>query len=271
MKKLRKILKNESGAAEIIEAAIVYPVVIVAVFTLVYFGMFILQTITVQTYAQKIALLAAREVGRPGYIAMLTKNGTGSVTQNSAELALQDYSQSVNQLNEQGQRSNISISIPTDSKEVRARAYRFWSQQPLKATTNYQAPETLRKMMEDMVDKNSFLVGRGSATAKIECTNHFITQYVTVTVTQPVMSNGLMEFFNIKTPEVEARAMAAATDIDEFVRNTNFVTDTLEMLARKLNIDIDSVKSKLDLAMQKIGLKDGSGGVIDDPEDNQKH
>ena len=264
MKKLRRFLQNESGAAEMVEAAIVYPIVIIAVFTLVYIGLFILQTVTVQTYAQKIALLAAREVGRPGYISLISQDET--VTTSAVELALQDYGQSVNATNDKGQRTNITINIPTNAREVRARAYRFWMPDPLSAGYEYNPKSRLGQLMQDMVEKNSFLIGRHSATVEIKCDNKFITQYVTVSVTQPVVSGGLMEFFGVKTPEVKARAMSSATDIDEFVRTTNFVTDTLEMLARKLNIDVDAVKSKLDQAMQKIGLKDSNGGVVNDPE-----
>ena len=267
MKKLRGFVKNESGAAEMVEAAIVYPIVIIAVFTLVYFGLFILQTVTVQTYAQKIALLAAREVGRPGYISLISQDE--AVTTSSVELALKNFGESVNAKEKKGNPTNIVINIPTNAREVRARAYRFWMPDPLNAGSNYNPKSRLGKLMEDMVEKNSFLAGRQKAQVEIKCDNKFVTQYVTVSVTQPVVSGGLMEFFGVKTPEIKARAMSSATDIDEFVRTTNFVTDTLEMLARKLNIDVDAVKSKLDQAMQKIGLKDSNGGVVNDPESKQ--
>ncbi|MCQ2408760.1 MAG: hypothetical protein MJ065_09590 [Oscillospiraceae bacterium] len=250
MKKLRRFLKNENGAAEIVEAAIVYPIVIISIFTLVYIGLFILQTVTVQTYAQKIALLAAREVGRPGYVDLINKQD--AVTSGAVELALQDYSKSVTAGENYG---GLLLTIPKDSRVVRARAYRFWGKDPLQGTTEYDPKSKLGRMLQELVDKNSFLVGRRQAQVEITCENKFITQTIQVTVTQPLVSSGFMEFFGLKTPELKARALCAATDIDEFVRNTNFVTDTLEMLARKLNIDVDKVKSKLDDAMTKIGLK----------------
>ena len=80
-KKVHCLLKDES-AAELIEAAIIYPVVILFLFFLIYIGLYIMQNMTVAAYSEKVAMLAAREVAHPGYLDMFV--GGSDVFSNSA-------------------------------------------------------------------------------------------------------------------------------------------------------------------------------------------
>ena len=64
----------------------------------------------------------------------------------------------------------------------------------------------------------------------------------------------MLKAFDIDTPTVKVTATAAANDTDEFIRNTDFAADALEMLAKKLHIDVDSIKEKVEKAKEKLGL-----------------
>ena len=57
-----------------VEAAIIYPIVFLCLFFLIYMGLYILQYMSVSAYAQKVALLASREIAYPGYIDMVDKD-----------------------------------------------------------------------------------------------------------------------------------------------------------------------------------------------------
>ena len=89
---MRRFWKDERGAAELIEASLLYPIIFICIGLLLYFGLFILQTISVQNYARKTALLAAREVAYPGYINMITDEAMKS---SAVELQLNDYDKSI--------------------------------------------------------------------------------------------------------------------------------------------------------------------------------
>lgn len=238
MKKWIRLIKKEDGA-ELIEAAIVYPVVFLCVGFLFYVGIYILQYMTVMSYTQKVAVLAAREISRPGYIAMVKKPedtlGTASV-----EMQIEDYTKSI---------TTASLSLPTSAKGINARAYRFWSPKPIG-----DAGSSYAKVLQAMVDNNSIMKSEKSAKVEIDSSNYVVAQYVDVTVTQKVVDFGMLEAFGIKTPTIKVTAKAAATDIDEFVRNTDLVVDTLDTLAKKLGIDVSKIKDKISEAKKKLGM-----------------
>lgn len=50
-------------------------------------------------------------------------------------------------------------------------------------------------------------------------------------------------------------ASATVADSDELVRNADFVVDTIDSLGKKFGIDIADMRSKVESALAKIGLK----------------
>ena len=246
VKKIMKALRREDGAAQLIEAAIIYPVVFICIGFLLYLGLFILQYITVSAYAQKVALLAAREIAYPGYIGLVSSSD--SYSSSSVELDLQDYSKDLSAA-ENGTAGSV-ITISKDAKTVKARAYRYWLPDPLKG---YEGE--FLKILKNMIDKNSILLGRNSAEVSVTSKNMIVATYVYVNVSQPLMENSLLNAVGIKTPTVKVSVMSSANDTDEFIRTTDFVCDALEMLAKKLHIDVDKIKEKVEKAKEVIGLK----------------
>lgn len=240
MRKLLRLLKKEDGA-ELIETVIIYPIVFLCIGFLLYLGVYILQYVTVGSYAQKVAVLAARELSHPGYISMVTDPEKSYAT-GSVEMDLEDYSEK--------NAADKYINLEADPKKVHARAYRFWSRNPIgKAGSEYAA------VLTALVDNKSILKSESSAEVEITSSNYIVAQYVDVTVKQKLVNFGILEAFGVDTPVIEVSAKAAATDVDEFVRNTDLVVDTLDSLAKKLGIDISKIKEKIDAAKEKLGMK----------------
>lgn len=253
MNALRRFLKNEDGAAEMIEATLLYPIVFICIGLLFYIGLFILQYITVCNYARKTAMLSAREVAYPGYITMITDE---TLQSSAAEIQLNDYDKSVTaeenkvQTGENEDDKSFAIHLSFSPGEVQARAYRYWSSDPLKGG-NVNA---YRESLEKMIQKNSILGGKESAEVSIVGKNYFIAQYVEVTAKQPLFDFALLRAFNIETPEIRAHAVASVNDTDEFIRNTDLAFDALEMIAKKLHIDVDGIRKKIEDVKNKLGL-----------------
>ncbi|MCQ2417722.1 MAG: hypothetical protein MJ071_07920 [Oscillospiraceae bacterium] len=249
MKKWKRYLRNEKGA-ELIEAVLIYPVVFLCIGLLLYLGIYILQYMTVSAYAQKMAFLAAREISHPGYIEMITDNeaayGTAAV-----EMADVDVTQEKNDNNE----LQIAwVNIPTQTKKAIDTAYRFWKPDPISDTKG-----EYEKILKSLVDKNSLMKSKDNTKVTITSKNYVVAQYVIVEAEQDLIDFSLLKAFGVETPKVKVQAMASATDIDEFIRNTDLVFDALKVLAKKLGIKADKLKSVLDKARDMLGIKGEEG------------
>ena len=242
-----------------IEAAIIYPFVLLVIGGLLYMGVFIFQYITVAAYAQKVALLAAREVALPGYIRMISQD---AVTTSAVEIDLNKYSEKLTSADNSA--NGAIITIPLKAKMANARAYRYLRKDPLEATwreanmpddeDKYKAKDVLSEIMNRLVNENSIMLGQRDAKITITCNNVVVAQYVTVTVHQDLVNNQLMTALGFENPAIDISATAAANDTDEFIRNTDFVCDALQMIAKKLNIDTKKVYTKFNEIKHTMGL-----------------
>lgn len=258
MKRKNHFLRREDGA-ELIEAALIYPFVLLILGALLYMGVFILQYVTVAAYAQKVALLAAREVALPGYIKMISQD---TVETSAVEIALDDYSQKLT--SDANSVNGPIIKIPLKAKMANARAYRYLRSDPLEPTliernmpddeNKYKAKDTLTEIMDRLINENSIMLGRQDAEITITGDNVIVAQYVTVDIRQDLMNNQLMTALGVENPYVHVTAMASANDTDEFIRNTDFVCDALQMIAKKLNIDTKKVYDKFEQVKEKLQL-----------------
>lgn len=230
-KKISGFMKDERGVAITIEAAIIYPVVFLFLAFLIYVGLYIMQNMTVASYAEKVAMLAAREVACPGYIDMFADN-----VFNTAAV--------------EGDTSNgaIKVSLQVDSTKVDTKPYRYWSSDPLGAQE-----KTFRGILTKMVKDNSIL-GAGEVKAKIKCDNCILTQYIDVEVSQELMHFAVLDFFGVESPTIKCAAKASVGDTDEFIRNVDLAGDALEAIAEKCGIDITKVKEKVIDIKNKFGL-----------------
>ncbi|HAG14852.1 MAG TPA: hypothetical protein DCG49_13480 [Ruminococcus sp.] len=243
MKKYKKrvgMLRSESGAAEFVEAAFIYPVVFLCLGFLIYVGLYVLQYTSAAAYAQKVGLLAAREIAYPGYIDLVS-NSVYNTGATEADLPAEAETS-----------DNIfggTVHINFDPNFSESRAYRYWSSNPLSGHE-----EAFQTILSDMVAENSIIGAEGDVTTEISAANYFVVQYVTVKLTQPLLSFALLDYFGIDAPGVSVTVKASANDTDEFIRTTDFAVDALETLAQKLGLDVAAIKQKLNEARTTLGL-----------------
>lgn len=250
MRKIRKWLRNEDGASTLIEATIIYPIVFMSLFLLVYAGLYILQTMTLSSYAQKVAMLAAREVAYPGYLKLSDTN----VYKSAAVEA--DYGEDFRILNTTISGAKVKIKCTFDTGSVKTDAYRYWKSDPLSDS----AKETLCGILvgdgrTKGLATSQTLIGTGAVNARVTCDNNIVSQNVEVTLEQELVDFSVLHYFGLEVPKAKAVAKATVSDSDELVRNTDFIVDTLEVLADKLGIDVSKIRDTIDGALEKIGLK----------------
>ena len=238
MKHIKNFIKEEKAAAQMIEAAIIYPIVFLIIFLMIYMGLYILQTITVGAYAQKIAMLASREVSSPGYYSLLSK---------------ENYSNAAIELDTKGNDINAIVDTSKMAKKMTEFpvVYRYWGGENALTEKSYY-----ENILKTMIKDNSVIATDASSEVRvnISCENYLLVQYVNVTVEQDLMHLDLLDFFGIENPKITATAKATVSDTDELIRNTDFVVDAVDALASKLGIDTTKLKSEVDGVLKKLGL-----------------
>lgn len=245
-KELRRFMKSEDGA-ELIEATLIYPFVFLCLAFLLYMGIYMMQYMTVQAYAEKIAMFAARDLASPGYITMIAGSKQNEVFGTSATEVNLDVKKNDSG---QGTMQDGYANINFDPKKIDFKVYRYWNfDDPLEENTK----NTLNNMLTNLVSSNSMVCSRGVQT-KISCKNYFLVQYVNVSVTQELENFELFEFFGIDNPTVKVHAKCAVNDVDEFIRTTDFAVDSLEMMAGKLGVDVEGLKAKIIKAKNDLHL-----------------
>ncbi len=241
MERMKKFLKEEKAAAQMVEAAVIYPIVFLIIVLMIYMGLYILQAITVGAYAQKIAMLASREISTPGYYTLISDKTKYSSS--AIELDTED----INAIIDVSKLSNEMTRFPV--------VYRYWQIGDDKILTD-TTKDYYQSILNTMVAKNSVLVPQngGTLNVKVSCKNNVLSQLVTVEVEQELMHFGLLDFFGIKSPTVSATAVATVSDTDELIRNTDFAVDAMEALASKLGIDTSKLKSTVNDVLKKLKL-----------------
>lgn len=235
MIKVKDFIRKEDGAAELIEAVIIYPVVFLCIAFMLYVGLYILQNITLQTYARKTAMLAAREIVCPGYIDMFAKEEYKAYSDASVE--------GVENLVEY-------ININKDPRNTDIRPYRYmFSSDPISGHT-----DGLETILKNMVENNSIIGAKKDVSVEVKSKNYFVVQYVDVSVEQELFDFPVLEYFGIENPKISAKVEASANDTDEFIRNVDFVADTLEYFAKKLGIDVKGIRDKIEEVKKKFKL-----------------
>lgn len=243
MKFIKKLFHNEDGAYSLIQATIIYPVVFLFIFFVIYIGLYILHMITLASYAQKIAVLTAREVSSPGYSTILSADKYSSSAV-EADLGKTEEGKSP---------FDGKVNIDNKVENIKTRAYRYWYS-PLddKSKKYYEG------VLTTLVKNNSILNGDALNNVKVEidCDNYFITQFINVSIEQKLMEFGVLTFFGIESPSVKVSATTPVSDTDEIVRNTDFAVDAVEVLADKLGIDTSKMKEAVNKGISIIGLNE---------------
>lgn len=230
MKRLRGILADDSGAVQVIEASLIFPIVFLVVGFLIYLGSYTLQRISMYNHAQKIAVITSRELSFPGYEVL------GAEKSSNADFNWTEGTKP--------SKANI------ESIMNQRRPYRYLiSEKP--------RSEEMQKALTDMVNRVSY-ISKSDVSCKVSSKKKIMNTYIVVEVTKPVKMPVVMELLGIKDVlDINVKATAIVTDTSEFIRNVDTAYDlTNEIFERfGFNDKIESCMSKINGALEKLGVK----------------
>lgn len=209
-------MKKEKGAV-MVEAVIVFPIVLLTVFTLIYLGLFKLQEMAMLYQVQRVAHQGAHVLASPGYQEL------GDYTKKQI-----DFESSPADVNEYYKAAHRDLLVLY--REITG--YGAWtSEGELQAFMNTVAESTLILAGGAYVDK-TVSIDRGLFATRIlaEVTFSFPTP-------------GVMQFFGYSdTLAYRQAATAVAMDPASFVRMVDLAGDALTIVSEKLGIAGDLQK-----------------------------
>ena len=222
-----KFLKDEKGAVAVIEAALVYPVVIFTVVTLIYMGMYIYDASLLNDRARIAAETAAKTVTFTGYEEL------GDVY------------------------STLELD-PKSPAPDRTHVDKYYSESsPYRYFVNGKADDRFAAKVCDYASDGLF---RGTGvTCTVDVNRRLFDREVVVTVEKSVSLPGILRLSGVKTGgKMTATASAVTSDPAEFVRNTDLVMEAATVIGNKtgINSKLSGVRDRISEVLGK--LKAGS-------------
>lgn len=238
---LKEKLKNENGAAQIIEMTLIFPLVLLVMAFLIYVASFMMETVSVYYYSQQVAVAACRQIAYPGYEYLYQGTGiTSNVDFNMADGAVPG-----------------KAVIEAMMKEHDP--YRYWGNNFLEQSETASLEGSLHKLVS-----NSSLVVSGEVDCDITTENNLLNQAVKVHVTKKIHVPNIVTYFGINdVVTIDITATAVANDPAEFIRNTDMVFDLASNIwenfkfgdkNQSMSERVAYFKQKLTDARAKLGL-----------------
>ena len=215
-----RILKDERGAAPIVEAALVYPIVIIVVVFMIYYGMYVYESSVIHDMAGTTAVMASKSVSFPGY-----------------EYLGESYVY--------GDHSDEGEITPDRVKKAyeTMKPYRYI----FKNEINDRFSDSLIEKSEDMLLK----------TEDIQCSITSQRHKVTVKLEKKVTMPQLFEFIGLNDSyRIKATSTALISDPAEFVRNTDITANLLGFLSQKLKAGekFSQFREKIDSVLKNLNI-----------------
>lgn len=223
------MLIDDSGAAQIVEASLIFPIVFLVVGFLIYLGSYTLQRVSMYNHAQKIAVITSREISFPGYEQL------GAEESSSADFNWVEG------------RKPSKGDIDEIMKE--RKPYRYLIPSKPQASR-------LEMALTDMVNGVSY-ISKSDVQCSVRSEKKIMNTYIVVEITKQVDTPIIMEMLGIKDVlDINVSATAIVTDTSDFIRNVDTVYDlTNEVFDRfGLNDKIESCMDKVTGALKKLGV-----------------
>lgn len=237
-----KFKKDNTGAAQVIEMTLIFPLVLFVMGFLIYMGSYVMQSVTIYNDAQRIAVAASREAAMPGYENLYEGAGVTS----KADFNWPD-------------KSAPAIDV-INALMNEHDPYRYWGSGFLDESEK----NTLEANLERLVADNSFLAS-SNVDCNITTTNNILNQQVQVRVVKYISTPRLMQTLGLTDNiSIDVTATAVVGDPAEFIRNTNMVFDLADYMFKNLKIGKDKqpisekiaiYKQKFSDARAKLGLE----------------
>lgn len=231
MKVVNKI-KEEKGAATIVEASIVFPIVFLIVCFLFFMGYYQLEKATIQMRADRIADICARVIAQPGY--KYYEENTDFSTKSIDFEKLPSFDEA-------------------DLKRIYADMdpYRYWG-------TGSQSISTITDKLQEAMSAKAYMnVEDSFRTMKIVPEKKGLSNRVRVVVSTRIEFPGFFKVIGLpQEVKNEFTSIAYVSDVSEFMRNTDIVFDLATYLDERCHIsdNINDVINKMKKQFEFLGV-----------------
>ncbi len=219
-KYIRNFSRNERGAVSVIEAAIIYPVVILTVAVMLYIGIYIYETALLKDKAENTAVQAAKSISFAGY----------------NELSEGEYNTS----------DNISFSLINSAYEDN-KPYRY-----------IVKGKVSDKFSKDAADYASgLIISSDSVNCDIEVKRHLLNREVKVTINKNIAMPQMFSLLEMNAEYgIHVCASALTSDPAEFIRNTDFTVNTVTYLSERFHINekLQPLREKITELLRRLGI-----------------
>lgn len=204
-------MKKENGAI-MVEAVIVFPIVLLTVFALIYLGLFKLQEMAMLYQVQRVAHQGAHVLANPGYQAL-------------------------------GEYREKQIDFPSDPEDVNAYYEASHENLPVlyRELAGYGAWTSqgeLQGFMDTVAESTLILAGGTYADNTVTIKRSLFATQIMAEVTFSFPTPGVMQYFGYPDSlSYKQSASAVAMDPANFVRTVDLAGDALTFVSKKLGID----------------------------------
>lgn len=217
---LRNFFRDERGAVSVIEAALIYPVVILTVAVTLYIGIYIYETALLKDKAEITAVQAAKSISFAGYDEL-----TGEKDSISDELL-------PGQVN----------SAYEDNKPYRYIVKGEVSGQFSKNASDYAS---------------GLIISSDSVECDIEIKRHLLNREVNVTIRKNISMPQLFSILGMNSQYgIHVSASALTADPAEFIRNTDFTVNTVTYLTERFHVTekLAPMREKITGLLRRFGI-----------------
>ncbi len=231
---LKEFNKNDTGAVQVIEMTLIFPLVLMVMGFLIYMASYVLQGVTIYNDAQRIAVAASREAGIPGYSELYLGGGVTA----KADFSWSDDFSAINT-------GNVISVLMTHH-----RPYRYWGNGFLETSKKTELESNLESLV-----KNSSLLASTNVDCTITPINNILNQQIQVRVIKYISTPKLLQALGLSDNiSIDITATAVVGDPAEFIRNTDMVFDLTEYMFENLKIGTDqhTLSQKMAIYKQKF-------------------
>ncbi len=209
-------MKEEKGAL-MVEASIVFPIVLLTVFTLIYLGLFKLQEMAMLYQVQRVAHQGAHVLANPGY----------------------------QELGEYKEKQIDFSSNPADVNAYYKAAHEnlLVLYRELAGYGAWTSERELQKFMDKVAESTLILAGGSYAENAVTIDRGLFATQITTEVTFRFPTPGVMQYFGYPDSlAFKQSATAVAMDPASFVRIVDLAGDAITVVSEKLGIQGDLEK-----------------------------
>lgn len=201
LKKSENFLRDERGAASVIEAAFIYPVTVLVVAALIFMGIYVFEAVFLDVRAQMTADMAAKNISFSGYDEL------------GDTFSVYDF---------------LDDGIAPGKSRVN-KAYE--DRKPYRYFTKTDVDGRYKEEAEKYAGGLFFAA---NTECSVEVNRHMFGRQVTVTMSENIRMPGFFRIIGLREDyQLSVSSSALTSDSAEFIRNTDLAVDTAEFISEK--------------------------------------